>query len=254
MEISTDSSTRTPDTAQAQTGCSPVAAMRDLGSHLRFWVTASVVVWLDLWSKHWVFSTLASSERRTIIPRTVEFRRSLNDGAVFGSFTGLTGVFIMASLFALGFVFYLYAHSTRKQRALHLALGLILAGAIGNLYDRAFVTADVVTHRRADGREETIIGSIVSDREDRVIRIGEWPEGANPRGFMRADVTVHQQGVVRDFIKFVPRFPAWIPRIGGREIWAWVFNVADAALVCGVGVLLINTWFDRKDPAAPANE
>ena len=60
------------------------------------------------------------------------------------------------------------------------------------------------------------------------------------------EVTTRRQGVVRDFIKFVPHFPAWVPRLGGKEIWPWVFNVADAALVCGVCILLIHTWWDRK--------
>ena len=70
------------------------------------------------------------------------------------------------------------------------------------------------------------------------------------------DSQIEAVGVRRaeDFIKLVPKFPAWLPRIGGMEIWRWVFNVADAALVCGVGVLLMNTWFDRKDAAAPSNE
>ncbi len=227
------------------------AATRDLASHLRFWIVAGVVVWLDLWSKHGVFAALASTETWAIIPGTIEFRRSLNDGAVFGSFTGFTDLFIVASLFALGFVLYLFVHSARTQRTLHLALGLILAGALGNLYDRAFVMADVLNHHPASGRQEKLIGLVTSDPSDRFIRIGDWPDGANPRSFVRADVTVHRQGVVRDFIKLVPKFPAGVPKLAGRDIWPWVFNVADAALVCGVGLLLLNTWITRNPHADP---
>ncbi len=206
-------------------------------------------MWLDLWSKHGAFTALASTETRTIIPGAVEFRRSLNDGAVFGSFTGFTDLFIVASLFALGFVFYLFVHSARAQRTLHLALGLILAGAVGNLYDRAFVVADVLTHHSPSGRQEKLIGLVISDPSDLVIRIGDWPDGANARSFARANVSVRRQGVVRDFIKFVPKFPAAVPKLAGRDIWPWVFNVADAALVCGVGLLLLNTWIARNPDA-----
>ena len=37
-------------------------------------------------------------------------------------------------------------------------------------------------------------------------------------------------------------------KIGGLriDIWPWVFNVADVLLVVGVGLLLLNFWWDRK--------
>ncbi len=221
-------------------------AVGHVASHLRLWLIAGLVLCVDLWSKRLVFGELASNESRTILAGTIEFRRSLNAGAVFGSFAGHSSVFIIASLFALGFVFYLFAKSTRKQRSLHVALALILAGAIGNLYDRAFITADIVSPTAASAPDEPIIGLIVGDRDAPVVRIGHWPDGAEPRSFERSTVTIRRQGVVRDFIRFVPKFPMWVPKLAGRDIWPWVFNVADAALVCGVGALLISTWLDRK--------
>ena len=41
------------------------------------------------------------------------------------------------SLFALGLIVWVFLTSLRRQWVVHLALGLITAGAIGNLYDRA---------------------------------------------------------------------------------------------------------------------
>ena len=221
-------------------------AIRDIPSHLCFWIIGGAALVLDLWSKDWVFTKLKPSEIRTVIPGIIDFTYSLNAGAVFGSFTGHTEVFILASLFALGFVFYLFAHSGRRQRALHVALAMILAGALGNLYDRAFIITDVVSYTAASGKQHEVIGTVVSDPQDPIVRIGEYPDGANPQSFARSDVDVRKQGVVRDFIKFVPKFPAWVPRLAGRETWPWVFNVADAALVCGVALLLLHTWLDRK--------
>ncbi len=225
-------------------------ALTHLPSNLRFWMTAGAVLWLDLWSKDWVFTSLRPDETRSFIANLVVFRRSLNDGAVFGSFTGQVGLFIVASLFALGFVFYLFAHSPRKRRGLHVALACILAGALGNLYDRAWVHADIVTYRLPNGQQSSVIGTIV-DETKTTIRLGEWPEGKRPRTFERSHVNLRRQGVVRDFIKFVPRFPSWFPRLGKRDIWPWVFNVADAALVCGVGALLWTSWFHRHARQAP---
>jgi lipoprotein signal peptidase len=203
------------------------------------------VIWLDLWSKHKIFSTLASGEVYTAVPGTFQFRRSLNDGAVFGSFTGYVSVFIVASIAAAGFVLYMFGMSKRTQRVLHFGLALILAGALGNLYDRAYSIADVVTYRQDSGGEASVIGLITNDPNDPVIRIGDWPDGAHARSFQRDEVTVKRQGVVRDFIKFIPKFPDWFPYLAGRDMWPWIFNIADSALVCGFALVLLSNWWDK---------
>ena len=92
----------------------------------------------------------------------------------------------------------------------------------------------------------TCIGMILSEPGDPVVRVGDYPDGENEHRYPVRQVTVRRQGVVRDFIKLVPRFPAWAQGLAGREVWPWIFNVADAALVCGVGVLLIHIYLDRK--------
>ncbi len=226
------------------------AALTDIASQLRFWLVTAVLLSLDLWSKSWVFSALKPNEERTVLSDWIVFRRSLNDGAVFGSFSGQVGLFVFASIVALGFVFYLFATSPRTSRFLHITLGLILAGAMGNLYDRSVVVADVVRTTTEEGSRTAMIGKIVDDSDTEVVRIGEWPEGANPRTYRRKDVTLSRQGVVRDFIKFVPGFPSWVPKVGGSDVWPWIFNVADAALVCGVIVLILASWTDhgRRQP------
>jgi len=143
-------------------------------------------------------------------------------------------VFIVASLFALGFVFYLFANSTRRQRSLHVALALILSGAIGNLYDRAFIKADVVRFRDDTKPRGSVIGTLVGEPTEEKIRIGDWPDAGNPRTLTASEVSLHRQGVVRDFIKFIPKFPRSWSRVGGLDIWPWIFNVADAAIVLGL--------------------
>jgi len=226
----------------------PRPAIRHLASHLCFWIISVGALWLDLWSKYWAFHSLESTENRPIISGWLNFRRSLNDGAVFGSFRGNTGLFIIASIFALVFVLYLFANSTRSQRVLHVALGLILAGALGNLYDRAFIKADVISYQPRSGQEELMIGMVV-DRTEADVVVADYPDGANVRTLPGSRVTIRRQGVVRDFIKFMPKFPGGFPKLAGRDIWPWVFNVADAVLVCGVILLLLSTWLDRSPRA-----
>lgn len=221
------------------------SALRDPISHLVFWSVTLGALALDLWTKAWSFATLAPNEDRVIISGWLTFRRSLNDGAVFGSFTGYVGVFIAASVAALLFVVFLFSRSRPRQYILHIALGCILSGALGNLYDRAYMQADVVKVSRNGEWDTALIGVVRADSTDASIRLGAFPDGAYIRSFPRADVRVHQQGVVRDFIKFVPRFPSWVPRLADRDIWPWVFNIADSALVCGVIVMLIGTWTEE---------
>ena len=230
-------------------------AIAHLGAHLRLWVTSLGVLAADLWTKDWAFKQLDPVEPYHAVPHVLDFHRSLNDGAVFGSLTGMVGLFIVASVLALVFVFSLFRSSDARQRSLHIGLGLILAGALGNLYDRAFMKADVIELASGDRR----IGIRVDpppgrERDDSRRWLGRWPDGLDPRSYPVSEVTEERnQGVVRDFIKFTPQFPAWMPKLAGRDVWPWVFNIADAALVCGVGLLLINFWTDRRRHAHEAD-
>ncbi len=221
-------------------------AFKSVAAHLRFWSTAVLALAFDLWSKHWVFTNLEPREVRPFVSNFVVFRRSLNDGAVFGSFSGQTSLFVAASFLALGFVIYLFVNSPRRAAILQCALALIIAGALGNLYDRAFVKADIVKFTNRQGQQVSLIGLIVGDPAADTILVGSWPESANPQRFKQSEVHLRHQGVVRDFVKFVPRFPQWVPKLGGTDVWPWVFNVADAALVCGVVTLMLLSLFDRS--------
>ena len=222
------------------------SARWDLCSHLRLWPIAVVTLAIDLGTKHWAFSHLDTSSPPggwVVISHVMSLRRSLNTGALFGLGKGLTPVFIAASLVALLFVLFLFIHSTRDRRSLHVALGLVLAGALGNLYDRAFMIADVVRYT-ADGWSHMEACRVIQER-DGDIMIGSWPDGGRPyqKILAKYQPQISQQGVVRDFIKMEPSFTVAGYAI---EIWPWVFNVADVLLVTGVGLLLLNFWWDRK--------
>lgn len=219
-------------------------AWRSPRAHACFWLVATIGVAVDLYLKDWAFTVLRPDEVRPFWDGVIEFRRSLNPGAVFGLGAGRAGFFMAASVLALGFVVFLFTGSGERQRWLHVALGMILAGAIGNLYDRAFVRADVVTWRPEGGKARVDVGVIRSDQDSGEILLGCWPDGDRPVSIAASEVIrARRQGVVRDFIRFVPDFPTWVPIVGGSNVWPWVFNVADSLLVIGVGILLIQFWF-----------
>jgi len=118
-------------------------ALRCWRSHLRFWLIMIFGLIADLWTKNCADLILKGSPPRVIIENVLSLHYSTNKGALFGMGQQLTWLFITASLAALLFVLYVFAKSTTGQRSFHVALGMILAGALGNLYDRIFNGGEV---------------------------------------------------------------------------------------------------------------
>jgi signal peptidase II len=70
-----------------------------------------------------------------VVPGWLQFDVTANQGAVFGIGQGQRALFVTVSIAAIAFIGYLFATSGR-QRLYQIILGLLLAGVIGNLYDR----------------------------------------------------------------------------------------------------------------------
>lgn len=116
-------------------------AATSLSAWALFIAVAGTGLLADLWSKYAVFVWLGygrGAKTVILIPNVLALKTTLNGGAVFGIGQGLALVFILVSLVAVGFVVYVFMSSSRRQWVMHIALGLILAGAMGNLYDRIF--------------------------------------------------------------------------------------------------------------------
>ncbi|MEM1354593.1 MAG: signal peptidase II [Planctomycetota bacterium] len=71
-----------------------------------------------------------------LVPKALDLQLTLNTGAVFGLGKGARPVFIAVSLVATGVIFFLLWRSPARGYLYHIALAMILAGALGNLYDR----------------------------------------------------------------------------------------------------------------------
>jgi signal peptidase II len=168
----------------------------------------------------------------------------INPGALFGIGGGQTALFIVASVCALLLVFWMFAQTSSRRWALQIALGGILAGALGNMYDRVFVRLL---------RTPWPIGYMIRTGQDgHNVIVQAYPPRENARSFaVPADELPREVGFVRDFIKIPTTLPrwSWIPqKVRGEELWPWVFNVADVLLVGGVAILAIHLWRDRKHP------
>ena len=72
--------------------------------------------------------------------QVLNFRLVLNDGAVFGIGSQQRLFFILFTFIALLIAGWIFGrHTTNKSTLAHIALGLILGGGVGNLFDRIFV-------------------------------------------------------------------------------------------------------------------
>jgi signal peptidase II len=99
---------------------------------------------LDLLSKEWVFADLgytgkASNWTYGVLDNWLTFRflTSINEGALWGIGQGYTWLFALLSIVAVGGVLiWLFKYKAAHSLWLTIALAMILAGTLGNLYDR----------------------------------------------------------------------------------------------------------------------
>ena len=91
---------------------------------------------VDLWSKALAFARLGPGEALEVIHGFFYLRLSRNAGGVFGVGQGRVGFFVAFSLVAVVFILWMFWTQGGHDRLLALGLGLVLGGAVGNLYDR----------------------------------------------------------------------------------------------------------------------
>lgn len=131
---------------------------------VRAWVvfvaTIVVSVVVDLVTKYWAFAWVAgrpvrvvreevvavtpklwqlipAHQPRVVVPHVLEFTLVLNPGAVFGIGAGKRWFFVVFTGIAVAIGAHAFARWTRRgDWAMHVAIGLILGGGLGNLYDR----------------------------------------------------------------------------------------------------------------------
>ncbi|MCC5831343.1 MAG: signal peptidase II [Phycisphaeraceae bacterium] len=141
-------------------------------------------------------TALPTHRGRNVIPYVLDLHLMINTGAVFGIGQGRQGLFIMMSIVATAVIGWFFYRSRANERWVHLGLGLLMAGAWGNLYDRMAY--------------------------------------AGVRDMFHLFPGVH-----------LPFGLSW-PR-GSTELYPWIFNVADVALLAGVAILLVYSWHaDRQ--------
>ena len=98
--------------------------------------TAALIYAADQVTKALVVANLAHGERVPIIGETVQLWHLRNTGAAFSILPGAVWLFIPITIVALGMVIYFHRQFRHRGAWIHVILGAILAGSLGNLTDR----------------------------------------------------------------------------------------------------------------------
>jgi len=152
-----------------------------------------------------------------------------NPGMAFGTELDFPYGKLILGLLRIGaitaIILYLKKLLTNKAPfGLLVAVSCVLAGAIGNVIDGAFY------------------GLIFS--ESNYFDVAQlFPAEGGYESFMH--------GKVVDMFQFTIEFPSWSPIYPGKQLFPFIFNVADTAISVGVFVILLGY---RKFFKAPHNE
>lgn len=222
-------------------------ARHSAAAQVRFWLIAALGVAIDLTSKHIAFRELRQHGSMPLIDGVLEFQTTMNTGALFGFGQGMTPLFLAASVVALVLVVWMFMQSGARRWSLHVALAGIMAGALGNFYDRVTVRLTQYAFETPAGRV-ALWCEMTHSADGQRVALREYPPDAHS---LVAEIPASAAeglpppvGCVRDFIKISKKW------LGGRDVWPWIFNVADMLLVGGVGLLMLHILLER--PRAPA--
>ena len=98
--------------------------------------TALTILVADQLTKAMVVANLAVGEKARLLGDLVQVWHAQNRGAAFSLFQGGTVVFLIVSLLSIGMVAYFHRSLRDRSPWLHVVLGIVLGGTLGNFIDR----------------------------------------------------------------------------------------------------------------------
>ena len=213
-----------------------------------------LILLFDQVLKVYIKSTFEPGESLPLLGDWFILKYIENQGMAFGTTFGsqmwhklALSIFRVIAISALVYYWFIQAKKGARLEFL-IAIGLVFAGATGNLvdsmfYDFAFPYDPCMEFNELEG------SGVVSDC-----------------GFFGETETRHTgflMGNVVDMFKFEASWPEWIPWLGGSEVFPAIWNVADASITSGVLLIFIRQrkYFPKKkevettpEEVAPAEE
>jgi len=207
------------------------------------------VLLIDQLVKIWIKTTMHPHQTLGVIDGFFQLYYIENRGMAFGTTlgSGAAGKYAL-SIFRLiaiiGIAFYLrkIIIENLSPKGLIFALGLIFAGATGNLIDGLFydfifdIDPNVAWNWAIDSNGNFVMDEFGSP----VLR---------PNGFLL--------GSVVDMFQFTVTWPKGTPfGLGGKEIFGAIWNVADFAISVGVGLIILRykTFFKKNTVNNPSSD
>lgn len=99
-------------------------------------LTALTLLVADQLTKALVVANLAVGEKARLLGDLVQVWHAQNRGAAFSLFQGGTAVFLIVSVLSIGMVAYFHRSLRDRSPWLHVVLGIVLGGTLGNFIDR----------------------------------------------------------------------------------------------------------------------
>jgi signal peptidase II len=115
----------------------------------KYWLlftVALIMVALDQWTKYLVRTNIPFGDSWMPWQWLAPYARIVhwtNNGVAFGMFQGKGMIFAALALIVSGAIIYYYPQIPEKEWLMRMALGLQLAGALGNLIDRILFNFEV---------------------------------------------------------------------------------------------------------------
>jgi signal peptidase II len=99
-------------------------------------LTALSILVADQVTKALVVANLAVGEKTRLVGDVVQVWHAQNRGAAFSLFQGGSLVFLIVSVLSIGMVGYFHRSLRDRPTWLHVVLGIVLGGTLGNFTDR----------------------------------------------------------------------------------------------------------------------
>ena len=174
-----------------------------------------------------------------------------NQGMAFGTTFGASiwaklflSIFRIIAIAAISFYLVRQARKNMKLEFL-IAIGLILAGATGNLIDSMFYDYIFPIDQYMDPTMTYNLLPGSGNFHEFTVDGHTWQEEIRHTGFLFGNVV--------DMFQFQGTWPDWVPWVGGNEVFPAIWNVADASITIGVVMVFLRqrSYFPKekeKDP------
>lgn len=195
-------------------------------------VVVTLILFFDQYLKVYIKTNFKPGEQFPLLGDWLILDYVENPGMAFGTTFGTSmwhklalSIFRIVAIFGIGYYWFLQAKKGVKREFL-IAVGLILAGATGNLIDSMFydfIFKDsydpCMSYNLLEGSGIKVNCGFLGERETRYT------------GFLLGNVV--------DMFKFQADWPQWMPWIGGSEVFPAIWNVADFSITSGIILIFI---------------